>query len=173
MLVSLLRIAYSVDMSIASNNPDITQFLKRNHVGVLATAALQGAQPHAAAVYYATDSSLNIYFLTKDKTTKSRNLESNPQAAVVIYEAETQRTAQIQGLVNKVEDKTMMEKALPLMSRFSKQTAGTEDTPISKLEAGEYVLYRLVPQFIRVGEYKYGTKNDLFEVAAPSEESLG
>src|SRR5207248_2163271 len=104
-------------MSVASDSPDIAQFLKRNHVGVLATASLENAQPHAAAIYYATDSNLNIYFLTKSKTAKSRNLDSNPQGAVVVYEAAEQRTAQIYGPVDKVPDKDMMARALPLMSR--------------------------------------------------------
>src|SRR5436305_539933 len=120
-------------MSEASQNPDIADFLKRNHIAVLATADKQSAAPHAAVVFYATDSHLNIYFLTKAKTAKSRNLETNPLAAMAIFEAGTQRTAQIQGSVNKVEDKTMMERALPLMSKFSMQTAGTDQTPISRL----------------------------------------
>lgn len=159
-------------MSEASLNPQISEFLHHNHIGVLATADKQSAMPHAAAVYYATDSHLNIYFLTKDKTTKSRNLDKNNWAAMAIYEAHTQRTAQISGSVNRVQEKDMMERAKPLMSRFSKQTAGTEQTPISKLDAGEYVLYRLVPQSIRLGEYKYGVHDDLFEIASPAEESL-
>jgi nitroimidazol reductase NimA-like FMN-containing flavoprotein (pyridoxamine 5'-phosphate oxidase superfamily) len=170
--VGLGNIDYSDGMTEASQNPHIAEFLKRNHIGVLATADKKTAQPHAATIYYATDSHLNIYILTKAKTAKSYNLNLNPQAAMAIYEADTQRTAQISGLVNRIEDKDMMERALPLISKFSKQTAGTEETPISKLAAGEYILYRLVPQSIRLGEYKYGTPSDMFDIATPAEESL-
>lgn len=159
-------------MTEASQNPHIAEYLKRNHIGVLATADKKTAEPHAAAVYYATDSHLNIYFLTKDKTAKSRNLELNRQAAMAVYEADTQRIAQIYGLVNRVEDSDMMERAKPLMAHFSQQSAGTSETPISKLAAGEYVLYRLVPQSIRLGEYKYGVHSSLFDIATPAEESL-
>ena len=159
-------------MTDISPNPHIADFLKRNHIGVLATADKKTASPHAAAVYYAIDSQLNIYFLTKDKTAKSRNLDMNPSAAMAIYEADAQRTAQISGIVNRVDSQEVMERAKPLMSLFSSQTAGTAETPISKLAAGEYVLYRLVPQFIRLGEYKYGVHNDLFDIATPAEESL-
>jgi general stress protein 26 len=154
------------------SNPHISDFLKRNHIAVLATAERQSGAPHAATVYYAIDQGLNIYFLTKDRTTKSRNLDTNPQAALAVYEADTQRTAQITGSINRVEDKEIIDKAKPLMAHFSKQTAGTEETPISKLEAGEYVLYRLTPQSIRLGEYKYGVHSDLFDTATPAEESL-
>jgi nitroimidazol reductase NimA-like FMN-containing flavoprotein (pyridoxamine 5'-phosphate oxidase superfamily) len=159
-------------MSEASANPHITEFLKRNHIAVLATASKVTAHPHAATIFYAIDSHLNIYFLTKEKTTKSHNLSANPWAALVVYEADTQRTAQITGTVDKVEDKEMMERAKPLMAKFSKQTSGTDETPISKLEAGEYVLYKLTPQSIRLGEYRYGTRADLFDIATPAEESL-
>lgn len=159
-------------MTEVSQNLHIAEFLRRNHICVLATADKRTAEPHAATVYYATDSQLNIYFLTKAKTIKSHNLDTNPWAAIAVYEADTQRTAQISGMVNRVADEDMMKRALPLMSKFSKQTAGTAQTPISKLEAGEYVLYRLVPQSIRLGEYKYGTPNDLFDIATPAEESL-
>jgi nitroimidazol reductase NimA-like FMN-containing flavoprotein (pyridoxamine 5'-phosphate oxidase superfamily) len=164
--------SYSEVMSEASLNPHIAEFLQRNHIAVLATADKKTAAPHAAAVYYATDSHLNIYFLTKDKTAKSRNIESNPMAAMAVYEADSQRIAQITGTISRVTEEDMMERAKPLMARFSKQTSGSEETPISKLSAGEYVLYRLTPQSTRLGEYKYGVHSDLFDIATPAEESL-
>lgn len=153
-------------------NPHIAGFLRRNHIAVLATVHQESHEPHAAVLYYATDSHLNIYFLTKSATTKSINLASNPSAAMVVFESDTQRTAQITGQVSKVEDKDMLERALPLMSKFSKATAGTEETPLSKITAGDYVLYRLVPQSIRLAEYKYAPRNEVFDVATPAEESL-
>jgi len=153
-------------------NPNIEAFLKRNHIAVLATADKQTAQPHAATIYYMTDSQMNIYFLTKDGTMKSKNIEGNPYASIAIYEAETQTTAQISGPINKVEDSAMMEKAMSLASKYSKETSGTDETPISKLYAGNYVLYRLWPQFIRLGEYKFGPRGQIFDTATPAEESL-
>ena len=153
-------------------NPHISGFLRRNHIAVLATASPQSAEPHAAVVYYATDSHMNIYFVTKENTTKSRNLTANPQAAIVVYESDSQRTAQISGQVERVNDKDMMERALKLMSKFSSQTAGTEQTPISRLDAGKYILYRISPQAVRLAEYRYGTKDEMFDVAVPDEESL-
>jgi general stress protein 26 len=161
-------------MSVASNfkNPNIANFLKRNHVAVLATADKKTGQPHAATVYYATDSQMNIFFVTKEQTAKNKNLEQNPLAAIAIYEAPTQTTTQIAGPVTRIEDKTMMEKALRIMSKYSQETAQTDETPISKLNAGEYILYKLWPQSIRMGEYKYGPRNQIFDIATPAEESL-
>lgn len=159
-------------MTEASENPNINAFLHSNRVAVLATADKQTSTPHAAAVYYATDSHLNIYFLTKSNTLKNKNLEVNPRAAMVIYEQNSQRTAQIHGQIYKVTEPKMMEKAKVLMSRFAEQTAGTKLTPIEKLNAGEYILYRLEPQSIRLGDYKYGTPTTMFDLATPAEESL-
>jgi uncharacterized protein YhbP (UPF0306 family) len=153
-------------------NPNIESFLKRNHIAVLATADKSTAMPQAAAVYYATDSKMNLFFLTKDGTAKAKNLVANPYAAVVIFEADTQTTAQISGPVSKVEDPVMVAKAQKVMAKYSNATAGTEETPVSKLYAGNYVLFKLWPQNIRLGEYKYGVKFHLFDTATPTEESL-
>ena len=170
----MLDISYAEAMTVNldNQNPHIAGFLKRNHVAVLATASKDSSEPHAAAVYFDTDSNLNVYFLTKEKTLKCKNLMSNPQAAMAVYESDTQRTAQINGPVEVVDDKEGMAIAQRIMAKFSQQGAGSEETPISKLDAGDYVLFRLRPQSIRLAEYRYGEHNSLFDVAVPSEESL-
>jgi hypothetical protein len=58
------------------------------------------------------------------------------------------------------------------MSDFSEQTAKTNPILLSKIDAGEYVLYRLTPDFIRLAEYRYGVYNEIFDVAMPTGESL-
>jgi general stress protein 26 len=131
-------------------NPNIAGFLKRNHIAVLATADHQTAEPHAATIYYATDSQMNIFFLTKVKTKKSINLAGNPKAALAIYQAETQETLQITGPVTVVDNQT----------------------PIARLYAGEYILYKIWPQHIRLGEFKYGPEGQVFDNATPAEELL-
>lgn len=154
------------------SNPNIAAFLKKNHIAVLATANKETAVPSAATIYYATDSQMNIFFITKEKTIKHINLFSNPQASIAVYEADTQTTAQISGPVSVVSDPNMLEKALKIMSKYSMQTAQTEETPLSKLEAGQNILYKLWPQTIRLGEYKYGPRNQIFDTATPAEEDL-
>jgi len=152
-------------------NPNIYAFMKKNHIAVLATATKDG-KPYAATVYYATDSKLNVFFVTKDRTQKSRILTENPRAAVVVYEADTQTTVQISGNVSVVDNPEMLAKALRMMSGYSKETAGTEETPIEKLNSGNYLLYKISPESIRMGEFKYGPRNQLFDVGLPAEDSL-
>jgi hypothetical protein len=91
---------------------------------------------------------------------------------LAIYDAPLQKTAQVMGTVTKVNNDEMMQKALRIMSRHSKEATGKEETPIPKLNAGNNVLYMLTPQFIRLADYKYGANNQIFEVATPVEESL-
>jgi general stress protein 26 len=160
------------DRDSFEKNLHIEDFLKRNHIAVLATANKQTGEPHAATIYYAPDSKMNIFFVTKKGTTKSQNLDSNPRAALAIYEADSQRTAQIRGSAGRIEDKATIEKALRIMSNFSEQTANTNQIPLSKIDAGEYILYRLSPDFIRLAEYRYGVYNEIFDVATPVGESL-
>jgi general stress protein 26 len=153
-------------------NPNIESFLKRNHIAVLATADKTSAAPYASTIYFATDSQMNIFFVTKAKTLKSKNLASNPQASIAVYEANTQTTVQITGPVTVIEDRSMLEKALKIMADYSYQTAQTEETPISKLYAGDNILYKLWPQTIRMGEFKYGPSSQIFDTATPAEENL-
>jgi len=156
---------------LKNNNPDIQAFFKEHQVAVLATASKEDSRPHAAAVFYESDSYLNLFFLTKEKTIKSSNLDANPISAMVIYDAPMLRTAQVTGNVSRVEDPEMKAKALRIMSRHSKDVSGSADTPVSKLDAGEYILYRLTPTTIRLADYKYGGEQ-IFEVATPAEEQL-
>lgn len=157
---------------LANIDPDIVAFLNNNHIAVLATASPQSGSPHAATVFYTTDSSMNIYFLTKQDTTKSKNLQANPQAALVVYDAPTLRTAQITAQAEPIKNPAIAQKALGIMSKYSRQTAGTSQPPIAKLDAGDYILYKLVPQTIRLADYKYGAKSTIFNIATPAEESL-
>ena len=156
---------------LTNSNPDIQAFFKGHQVAVLATSSKNDSRPHAAAVFYESDTYLNLFFVTKERTVKSSNLDANPFAAMVIYDAPMLRTAQITGQVSRVEDPDMKARALRIMSRHSEKVSGSGDTPASKLDAGEYVLYRLTPSSIRLADYKYGGEQ-IFEVAVPSEEQL-
>lgn len=153
-------------------NPEIAEFLERNHVAVLATANKTSAMPHAAVVYYSVTSSFNLYFVTKDGTAKSKNIDSNPQVALAVYEAASQRTAQISGTAQRVNDPEKLNTALDLMAQHSQQTSQNSELPIARLDAGNFVLYRVIPNSIRLDDYKYGVSGQIFEVATSAEESL-
>jgi nitroimidazol reductase NimA-like FMN-containing flavoprotein (pyridoxamine 5'-phosphate oxidase superfamily) len=153
-------------------NPNIENFIKRNHVAVLATANKQTGAPHASTIYYTVSSSLNIFFLTKKDTQKNKNIETNPQVALAIYEAQSQSIAQITGNAQAINEPGKIQTALRIMRQYSQQTAGTDEIPLDKLDAGEFILYKVTPNTVRLGEYKYGPRGEVFDTAIPTGESL-
>jgi general stress protein 26 len=158
--------------TLAEQNPKITSFLQRNHTAVLATANKETGQPHGAVVYYTVSSSFHLFFVTKRDTAKSRNIEANPQVAMVIYEADTQSTVQLYGTASSIDDPQKLQSALAMMAGHAKATAQTDALPVDKLNAGDYLLYQVVPRNIRLAEYKYGAGDNIFEVVVPNEPTL-
>ena len=158
--------------TLAEQNPKVTNFLQRNHTAVLATDNKETGQPYAAVVYYTISSKLHLYFVTKKDTAKSRNIEANPQVAMVIYEADTQTTVQLYGQAIAIEDPQKLQSALAMMAGHAKASAQTETLPTSKLNAGDHVLYQVIPRNIRLAEYKYGASDNIFEVVIPNETNL-
>lgn len=88
---------------ISENHERITELLNKHHIGILCTASKDG-MPHAATIYFFADEDFNIFFITKEKTTKQSNLVQNPKAALAIFEAATQTTLQLTGTVSRIED---------------------------------------------------------------------
>lgn len=153
-------------VTISEENPKIRDFLNRNHLGILATSTLNG-EPHAATIYFLTDEDFNFYFLSKEETTKSRNLEQNPHAALAVYEAEMQTTLQITGLATKIDDPTRVQEIFTGVLEIAKDTSMSSIPPISQVNAGGYVAYHLRPKVLRLAEYvkaQHNTVDKLFEI---------
>jgi general stress protein 26 len=161
-------------ITISKESTAIAKFLDANHTGVLATADKSGA-PHAATIYFATDSKLNIYFLTKEETTKFRNLQSNPQASLAVYEPAKQATVQIQGNVTQLTDLKLLNHLFNRILQTSKETSETNVPPVSRLEAGGYVGFKLIPTTARLAVYTrpdHDALEQLFDVEVAEGESL-
>lgn len=146
----------------------ISEFLSRNNVGVLATASCSGV-PHAATIYFVTDKDLNFYFVTKEKTTKYKNLIENKHAALAVFQAQTQSTLQVSGVATVIKD---VNKFMDLYNQILEISAATSDSdrpPVSKLFAGDYFMFCLAPHKIRLAEYTkpdHGN-TDIFEIVTP------
>ncbi len=74
----------------------IADFLAVHTTMTLTTAGPDGA-PQAAAVFYAPDDELNLYFLSEPTTRHARNLATDPRVAATI-QADGQDWRQIRGL---------------------------------------------------------------------------
>jgi uncharacterized protein len=74
----------------------IAGFLETHTTMTLATVGPDG-RPAAAAVFYAHDASLNLYFLSEERTCHGQNLAATPQVAGTIH-ADGQDWRSIRGL---------------------------------------------------------------------------
>lgn len=137
---------------ISDNHEKITELLNRHHIGILATASSDGT-PHAATIYFFADDDFNIFFITKDKTTKQQNLAQNPKAALAIFEASTQTTLQISGTVTKIQDLEQHHEIYRRVAGITLQTTYKETPPFSKLDAGSEIAYCLKPDRVRLAQY--------------------
>jgi general stress protein 26 len=138
---------------ISEDHTKLADQLSKHNIGILATTSTD-LKPHAATIYFVTDADFNMYFITRTNTTKCRNLQQNPQAALAIFEAATQKTVQVVGHVSKVEDTAKFDEIYKQIMAITHNTSYKEAPPFSRLEAGgDTVIYCLKPQSLRLAEY--------------------
>ncbi|OGL22215.1 hypothetical protein A2707_02665 [Candidatus Saccharibacteria bacterium RIFCSPHIGHO2_01_FULL_45_15] len=125
-------------------------YLDSHHSGILGTSDSSG-NPHVAAVYYERDDDFCLTFATKTETQKAKNMLENQQVAFVIYDEKEQATIQITGRVERIEDAAAKNHSINAMVKKSAELSGREFTPAEKLEAGDYIAFKLVPLVIRLG----------------------
>jgi uncharacterized protein YhbP (UPF0306 family) len=76
--------------------PRLLEFLRRHDTMTLATTG-PGGEPQAAAVFYAADEELNLYFLSDPSSRHARNLREEPHVAATV-QADGQPWREIRGL---------------------------------------------------------------------------
>jgi general stress protein 26 len=163
-----------VPINLSEENPVISAFLGKHHVGVLATANASG-EPHAATIYFTTDEQLNIYFITKTETTKHRNIQANPQVALAVHEEQSQATLQISGIATKIEDSGQFQEIFGKILSVTVETSTSAIPPFSQLQAGGYIAYCIQPKTLRLAEYikaQHGAIEELFDVSAVPDKTL-
>jgi general stress protein 26 len=148
---------------------DATAFLKTHSVGVLATVDPEG-NPHAAAIYYAVDNHQNVSFLTKVGTKKADNLRHHNHAVLVVYDAKTQTTVQVTGTTAEIADQLELNRLFEHVISASQHTSGAKVMPLTKLNAGDYVGYKLTPVQVRTAVFTHsssGGYEDIFATTVP------
>ena len=140
-------------------------FLRTNSVGVLSTVDPDG-NPHGAVIYYTVDKNFIVAFLTKTETRKYDNLKHNSHVMVTIFNARSQATVQIVGTASEVEDHGEINRIATAVQTASIAKNGIGLLPISKLEAGGYTAFKIVPIQVRMAVFSQsdsGEYEDIFE----------
>ncbi len=156
---------------LANTKIRIREILNTLGVGVLATANDRG-ELYASTIYLIVDPDLIVYFLTKKRTTKHANLQQHPNVALTVYDTKTLTEIQIRGQAEITNDKTRLSYLLTRTLITNKSISQSQTLPIDRLDAGDYVVYRLQPIIIRLADYgkSYVSKEKLFEVVDLSKE---
>lgn len=156
-------------IKLDENKAKIIEFLKNHGAGVLATATPDGV-PSAATVYFVTDDELNFYFVTKEKTTKHKNLQVNSHVSIAISDAKSQTTLQIDGKATAIEDIKQFMELFNRILDLNDRTSDSTRPPVSKLYAGDYFMYLVKPSKVRLAEYMkpdHGDLSSVFETVKP------
>ena len=143
---------------------DLLQFLQSHDVATLATIKPDG-MPHLTTLYILADDDLHFYFLTKNETTKFRNLGENQKVALLITDVATLQTVQIEGTAKEVSYTTDYKKQ---MDEYTKMLENTKKDwakiPINHLpNSGYYSFIRVSPSWIRWSDFKNWAHSVRFE----------
>ena len=144
---------------------EIYAFLAAHRSGVLSTVNDQN-QPHGSVVYFAVEDDDSFTFTTKHDTAKHEHLSKNPNVSLVVYDAASQTTVEISATAAEITDEHEAYLAFSKTVDASWKVSEAGVPPISKVNAGAYVAYRLTPSLIRRATFKDKTTGDrnIFQV---------
>jgi uncharacterized protein YhbP (UPF0306 family) len=127
-------------------------FLRDHHLGVLSTVSPQ-QEAWGAAIYFTIDETLNFYFLTHVDTDKYRNIKNHPQAAITVFDDDSQTTVQSSGSISEVPLGDENNDAYRRLAEIHPPDAMHWTPPISKTENGEIILMKLTPAIVKYANF--------------------
>ena len=139
-------------------------FIKAHTAGVLATVSKEYT-PHASVVYYVSDDSFNVYFVTKRGSRKYNAIKAHPQVAFTIGRQDVPQTLQIEGVASELESEEDKNAHVPdLLNVLATVTPGF--VPAGKMD-GELTVMWLQPKWIRWADFSkpaIGNENLFVEI---------
>lgn len=146
-------------------NEKIYKYLSSRRSGVLATVS-PNHTPHAAAIYYSISPKFEISFITKQDTKKAHNITKNNRVILVVCDDAAQIMAQVIGKASDITHTPEAEDVFASAIKAAHDTSLSGVPPISKLNVGNYVAYRITPNIVRMADFSRAQSgSDPFEVA--------
>lgn len=164
MLKALKRLEHT-PRKFSDRKQRIYDFLYGTPLGVLSMVDT-GGLPRGSVIYFAIDEKFNLSFLTKAETSKYAALKNDGRVMLTVFEPMSQTTAQIIGTASQITDGHEVNAVASHILRATLETSEAGIPPISKLQAGPYVAFRIVPDQIRMVVYARpdpGEYSELFE----------
>lgn len=138
-------------MNASKNLDKISSYINKHSLAVLGTVNDDGT-PHGAVVYVYADGEGSVYFLTKNKTLKYRNLLARPEASLTIFSEPDSTTLQANGSVTLIEDPQLIDTVMAHLTR-AQVNAPEWLPPLAKLRAGNYELFGVTLHRARLAEF--------------------
>lgn len=134
------------------NYSDAIVYLQSHELAVFSTFDTRGTIS-GAVVYYSIDKSNNIYILTKSHTKKTRNILTNGQVALTVFEPTGLQTVQLQGVASVVENKEIQSQVFNKIVKNRYYSEKIDLPPVTKIKQGEYAVIKIIPQSIKFRDY--------------------
>ncbi len=133
----------------------LLNFLHSYDVAVLATIK-PGNISHAATIYYYVDDNFNFYFVTKNETSKFKNIENNHSVSLVITDSVTLQTIQVEGNAEEVD---YTKEYAPMMAKYNETLSENrqewDKIPLNHVpDSGYFAFVKVTPTWIRWSDYK-------------------
>lgn len=138
-------------MSNEATMANIKAFIQSHALGVLGTVDGDGV-PSGAAVYFGVDDSLQLYFSTKSETQKNQNIVENPRVSVTFTDEASQVVLQITGVAEALKNSEERDTAVQALSDIKHLTTDWLP-PLPKIDAGYYVVYKVVVRYARISDF--------------------
>ena len=127
-------------------------FLASHNLGVLSSADREG-NIAGAAVYYALSDDGGIYVATKNDTRKAQNILVHPGVALTVVDEGARQTFQLQGVAKAESDLPKARRMLETIVKPHLYRGEVDTPPITKIEAGNYVVLRITPTEVHFSDY--------------------
>lgn len=143
---------FNTCMSLSEKYSKIIAYIYENPIATLSTVSEDGT-PHGAAVYVCPDNEKHVvYFLTKNETEKYTNIQKNDAVSLTIVNPGENSTLQATGKAFTVHDSQALDAVTRRMVRAN-PLATQWLPPVSRLEAGQYVVVGVKLTRARLAEF--------------------
>lgn len=146
-------VATKQQMTTALIDARASAFIASHGIGVLSTMGRDG-QLQGSVVYYVYDSGTSaIYMLTKSDTKKAHNILATHQVAFTVYDEAKRQTLQLQGVAEIEANQDTKNWVFQEISRPKQYQNGIDDPPVTTMQAGGYIVFRITPSTVRFSDY--------------------
>lgn len=129
------------------------KFLLNHEVATLSTVGEDGC-PYGAVVFYVADNNGHIYIVTKDQTTKAKNIDYYPMVGFTIHDLEKMQTLQLQGVAHVETDPNITSNIYKTILNPHSKYSQFKSAPIKRMPTGDYEVIVIQPTISKFSDHK-------------------